>query len=183
MPCCGGEWGDLAEVVLSCSPLRHPGGAAEVTYKLVERALWWPERNRTSRLGSRSAVKCLAEACWQEVSNDCDGPDREDREGYRYSITCFCLSHAVLLEPMRSLTHGEKCVFRSRTLPMLIRSDRGVGFKNPLNALLRAEQRFSMALRPCEMGPNERVHQEVQKVVGALVRQVGALEAGSGVYH
>ena len=79
---------------------------------------------------------------------------------------------------MRSLTHGDvrkafmKCVLHSRTLPTLIRSDRGVEFKNALmqelNALLGAEQRFSMALRPREMCSNERVHQEVQKVLGAL---------------
>ena len=121
----------------------------------------------------------MAEACWQEACIDCEGPNREDREGYRYSITYFCcLSHAVLLEPMRSLTHGDvrkafvKCVLRSRTLPTLIRSDRGVEFKNSLtqelNAVLGAEQRFSMALRPCEMGSNERVHQEVQKVLARL---------------
>ena len=61
------------------------------------------------------------------------------REGHRYSITYVCcLSHAVLLEPMRSLTHGDvrkpfmKCVLCSRTLPTLIRSDRGVEFKNAL---------------------------------------------------
>ena len=30
-----------------------------------------------------------------------------------------------------------------------------------------------MALRPCEMGSNERVHQEVQKVLGALGRGWG----------
>ena len=29
-------------------------------------------------------------------------------------------------------------------------------------------------LRPCELGANERVHQEVQKVLGAVVRQVGS---------
>ena len=29
------------------------------------------------------------------------------------------------------------------------------------------------------MGSSERVHQEVQKVLGALVRQVGALDAWS----
>ena len=76
-----------------------------------------------------------------------------------------------------------KCVLRSRTLPTLIRSDRGLEFKNALmqelNGLLGAEQRFSMALRPCEMGSNERVLQEVQKVLGALVRQVGAI----GAFH
>ena len=45
-----------------------------------------------------------------------------------------------------------------------------------LTALLGIQQRFSMALRPCEMGSNERMHQEVQKVLGALMREVGSLE-------
>ena len=130
-------------------------------------------------------MKCGAETCWQEVSVDCEGPNREDREGLRYSLTYFdCLSHAVLLEPMRSLTHSEvrrafvRCVLRSRTMPSLVRSDRGAEFKNALMAelsvMLGAEWRFSAPLRPCELGANERVHQEVQKVLGAVVRQVGS---------
>ena len=79
--------------------------------------------------------------CWQEVSVDCEGPNREDRWGFRYSITYLdCLSHAVLIEPMRSLSHAEvrrafgRCVFRSRTLPTLVRSDRGTEFRNSLFA-------------------------------------------------
>ena len=130
-------------------------------------------------------MKCGAETCWQEVSVDCEGPNREDREGLQYSLTYFdCLSHAVLLEPMRSLTHSEvrrafvRCVLRSRTMPSLVRSDRGAEFKNALMAelsvMLGAEWRFSAPLRPCELGANERVHQEVQKVLGAVVRQVGS---------
>ena len=85
---------------------------------------------------------------------------------------------------MRSLTHAEvrrafvRCVLRSRTIPSLIRSDRGPEFKNALmaelSAMLGTEWRFSAPLRPCELGANERVHQEVQKVLGAVVRQVGA---------
>ena len=141
-------------------------------------------RSRPTKVEAR-AVKCGAETCWQEVSVDCEGPNREDREGHRYSLTFFdCLSHAVLLEPMRSLTHAEvrrafvRCVLRSRTMPSLVRSDRGAEFKNALMAelsvMLGAEWRFSAPLRPCELGANERVHQEVQKVLGAVVRQVGS---------
>ena len=176
--------------------------SADVTTKLLERAVWWPDlakdvaawvskclacikgRSRPTKVEAR-AVKCGAETCWQEVSVDCEGPNREDREGHRYSLTFFdCLSHAVLLEPMRSLTHAEvrrafvRRVLRSRTMPSLARSDRGAEFKNALMAelsvMLGAEWRFSAPLRPCELGANERVHQEVQKVLGAVVRQVGS---------
>ena len=85
-------------------------------------------------------MKCGAETCWQEVSVDCEGPNREDREGLRYSLTYFdCLSHAVLLEPMRSLTHSEvrrafvRCVLRSRTMPSLVRSDRAASSARKLD--------------------------------------------------
>ena len=88
-------------------------------------------RARPTKVEAR-AVKRSAETCWQEVSVDCEGLNREDRDGYRYSLTDFdCLSHAVLLEPLKSLTHSEvrraftRCVLRSRTLPALVRSDRG----------------------------------------------------------
>ena len=105
--------------------------SAEVTYKLLERAVWWPDmekevKTRVSKCLScikglarptkveAKPVKSLAEACWQEVSIDCEGPNREDREGYRYSITYFCcLSHAVLLEPMPSAD----AVFDARRCP------------------------------------------------------------------
>ena len=64
-----------------------------------------------------------------------------------------------------------------------MRSDRGPEFKNALMkelaTMLGSEWRFSAPLRPCEMGSNERVHQEVQKVLGAVVRQVGSLDSWS----
>ena len=181
--------------------------SAQVTLKLMERAVWWPAmeedikrwvasclaclkgRGRPTKVETK-AVKCTASTCWEEVSVDCEGPNREDREGYRYSLTYLCcLSHAILLEPLRSLTHSEvrraftRCVLRSRTIPSLVRSDRGVEFKNSLmqelHALLGSQQRFSTALRPCELGTNERVHQEVQKVLGAILRELGSTDCWS----
>ena len=93
----------------ACYNAAHDGvlGAhrsAEVTIKLLERAVWWPDleadvklwvskclaclkgRARPTKVEAR-AVKCSAETCWQEVSVDCEGPNREDRDGYRYSLT------------------------------------------------------------------------------------------------
>ena len=77
----------------------------EVTQTWVSKCLSCIKgRSRPTNVKAK-LVKCLPEACLQEVSIDCEGPNREDREGYRYSIRYFCcLSHAVLLEPMRSLT-------------------------------------------------------------------------------
>ncbi|CAK9002134.1 Retrovirus-related Pol polyprotein from transposon 412 [Includes: Protease [Durusdinium trenchii] len=181
--------------------------SAQVTLKLMERAVWWPAmeedikrwaasclaclkgRGRPTKVETK-AVKCTASTCWEEVSVDCEGPNREDRAGYRYSLTYLCcLSHAILLEPLRSLTHSEvrraftRCVLRSRTIPSLVRSDRGVEFKNSLmqelHALLGSQQRFSTALRPCELGTNERVHQEVQKVLGAILHELGSTDCWS----
>ena len=178
--------------------------SAQVTFKLLERSVWWPSmeedikrwvegclsclkgRSRPTKVEAK-AVKCGATSCWEEVSVDCEGSNKEDRDGYRYSLTYLCcLCHGVLLEPMRSLTHTDvrkaftKCILRSRTIPSLVRSDRGVEFKNTLmkelNAILGVQQRFSMALRPCEMGTNERMHQEVQKALGSLVRELGVAE-------
>ena len=132
--------------------------SAKVTAQLLERVVWWSTlqedvkrwtetclsclkgRGRPTRVESK-AVKCSADCCWQEVSVDCEGPNREDRHGCRYSLTYFCcLSHAVMLEPLKSLTHAEvrrgfsRCVLRSRTIPTLLRSDRGVEFRNGLMA-------------------------------------------------
>ena len=174
--------------------------SADRTFQILSRSVWWAgmkedvqrwtlkclvclkARGRPRKV-TAGASRCLADACWQEVSVDCEGPSREDRWGYRYSLTYLdCLSHAVLLEPMRSLTHAEvrrafgKCLFRSRTLPTLVRSDRGTEFRNSMMAeffsLLGIQQRFSMAMRPCEMGSNERVHQEVQKALHIIIREL-----------
>ena len=39
-------------------------------------------------------------------------------------------------------------------------------------SLMNIKQKFSMAMRPCEMGSNERMHQEVQKVLHVIIREV-----------
>ena len=128
----------------SCFDQAHYGAtgghrSAERTLQILSRAVWWPSmqedvkkwtsqclaclkaRSRPTKVTAQS-MKCLADSCWQEVSVDCEGPNREDRWGYRYTLTYLdCLSHAVLIEPMRSLTHAEvrrsfaRCIFRSRT--------------------------------------------------------------------
>ena len=39
-------------------------------------------------------------------------------------------------------------------------------------SLMGIKQKFSMAMRPCEMGSNERMHQEVQKVLHVIIKEV-----------
>ena len=73
----------------------------------------------------------MATTCWEEVSVDCEGA-KQGRQ------------RRVMLEPLRSLTHSDvrkaftKCVLRSRPIPSLVRSDRGVEFKNALMKELNA---------------------------------------------
>ena len=179
----------------ACFQMAHSGAlgghkSSDKTYKVLARTVWWTgmredvqkwvdrclvclkARSRPRKVEA-GVSRCFADHCWQEVSVDFEGPNREDRWGFRYTLTYLdCLSHAVLVEPVRSLSHAEvrrafgKCIFRSRTLPTLVRSDRGTEFKNAMMAefltLLNVQQKFSTAMRPCEMGANERMHQEVQ---------------------
>ena len=123
--------------------------SAEETYALMKRVVWWATmkedinswvgkcltcfkaRSRATKVTTKP-MKPAADYCWQEVSVDCEGPNKEDYAGNRYSLTYMdCLSHAVYLEPLRALNHAEvrrafaRCVLRSRTLPTLVRSDRG----------------------------------------------------------
>eukprot|EP00969_Alexandrium_andersonii_P153964 6807484-Alexandrium_andersonii.AAC.1 len=64
---------------------------------------------------------------------DTDGPSPPaDRDGNKYVLAYICcLRHGVLLEPCRGLKHSEarrafaKCLFRARTLPVMVRSDHG----------------------------------------------------------
>ena len=174
--------------------------SAEKTYALMKRVVWWATmkedinswvgkcltcfkaRSRATKVTTKP-MKPAADYCWQEVSVDCEGPNKEDYAGNRYSLTYMdCLSHAVYLEPLRALNHAEvrrafaRCVLRSRTLPTLVRSDRGPEFRSAMFAeycaLIGASQWLSHPLRPCEMGANERVHQEVQKMLGIVVKDV-----------
>ena len=139
-------------------------------------------RSQPKKLEAK-AVKTLASTCWAEVVIDIEGPNPADQHGYRYILTYLdALSHGVLLEPLKSLTREEvrrafsRCVFRSRTLPEVVRTDRGQEFTSAVFseyvALLGSRQKFSTPLRPCEMGRVERVHQELQKLLGILLKEV-----------
>ena len=115
---------------------------------------------------------------------DFEGPmTPEDRQGNKYILTYMCcISHAVMFEAVRNLTHSEvrrafsRLLFRSRCLPKLIRTDRGQEFKNSLMeeycALIGLRHKMATPMRPVEMAANERLHQENQKILGLLVHDV-----------
>ena len=67
-------------------------------------------------------------------------------------------------------------MFRSGRLPELIRSDRGPEFKNTVmaefTALVGLKHKFGAPWRPVEQAGVERVHQEVQKILGILTQEV-----------
>ena len=69
-----------------------------------------------------------------------------------------------------------RCVFRSGTVPSLLRSDRGPEFKNALMqeycALLGIGRRFGIPWRPVEQGLVEGVHSETQRIMDMLVKDV-----------
>ena len=115
---------------------------------------------------------------------DFEGPSNPpDRQGCKYVLMYFdCLSHGVLLEPCKCLRASEvrralaKCMFRCGRLPDLIRSDRGPEFKNAMMAefaaLVRLKHEFGAPWRPVEQASVERIHQEVQKILGILTQEV-----------
>ena len=121
---------------------------------------------------------------WQEIMVDCEGTSQPaDEQGCTYSLTYWCcLCHGVLLEPLRALTAQEvrralaRCIFRSGVLPKLIRSDRGPEFKNALIAeflaLVSTRHRVGFPWRPTDQSGVERVHQEMQKILGIIILDV-----------
>ena len=75
--------------------------------------------------------------CWQEVMIDLEGPNPRDKMGNRYYMTYICcLCHGVLINGMADTTAAEArrafatCMFRSGTIPTMVRSDQGPEFKN-----------------------------------------------------
>ena len=98
-------------------------------------------------------------------------------------MTYMCnFSGAILLEPAAHLKAAEvrrlfaKCMFRSGTLPLVVRTDRGPEFTNALMkeflSLMGVYQKLGTAYRPCEQGRVERMHREVQRTIAILVRDV-----------
>ena len=122
--------------------------------------------------------------CWVEVMVDMEGGSQPaDRAGNRYTMTYICLlCHAVLLEPGPDLTHSavrrmfSRCMFRSGRIPRILRTDRGMEFRAVLMkefvSLFGIRHLFGMPWRPIEQGVVERVHQELQKILGILLIDV-----------
>ncbi len=71
-------------------------------------------------------------------------------------------------------------MFRSGTIPRLLRTDNGSEFANAILAefcaLIGLRQKFGTPFRPVEQAKVERVHQEKQKLLGIVLRNV--LQAG-----
>ena len=57
-------------------------------------------------------------------------------------------------------------------IPLMLRSDRGPEFKNAIMkeflALVGMRHRFGMPWRPVEQSGVERIHQEMQKILGII---------------
>ena len=93
-----------------------------------------------------------------------------------------CLCHGVFLVGMASTEATESrrafaiCMFRSGTIPSVVRSDQGPEFKNSImeeyTAILGIGQKFGTPWRPMEQGLVEGKHKEVQKLFGILVMDV-----------
>ena len=130
------------------------------------------------------AVKPTLMHPWAEVMVDCEGSSQPpDERGNTYTLTYLCcMCHAVFLEPMLNLSAREvrrafaRAIFRSGTIPKLLRSDRGPEFKNLLMkefcALIGLRHRLGTPWRPVEQAGVERVHQEMQKILGILLLDV-----------
>ena len=113
-----------------------------------------------------------------------EGPNNpKDKDGCSYVMTYICcLCYGVLLEPLQKASGAEvrrafaSCMFRSGTIPLLVRSDRGSEFRNMLmreyTALMGIGHRFGTPWRPMEQGLVEVKHQETQKLMGILVEDV-----------
>ena len=116
--------------------------------------------------------------CWEEVMIDFEGPT-----GCKYTTTYICcLCHGLLIESSPKCNASEArrmfatCIFRSGTIPTLVRSDRGPELKIALMAecaaFLGSGHCFGIPWRPMEQGLVESRHVETQKVMGMLVKDV-----------
>lgn len=168
---------------------------------MMTRVCWWPKMEedlqrwadacltcvrfrKRPRKQEQVAVKPVDVQGWEEVMVDLEGPSTPaDATGQAYTMTYqCCLCHAVLLEPGSRLTAAEvrrmfaRCTFRSGTIPLMLRTDRGPELKNAImagyTALVGLRHRFGTPWRPCGQGMVERVHQEVQRLMGILVKDV-----------
>ncbi len=122
--------------------------------------------------------------CWQVVMIDFEGPSNPaDKSGNKYTMTYVCcLCYGLLIEPAERVNMQQArrcfafCVFRSGTIPTMLRSDRGPELKNALmleySSLVGISHRFGTPWRPVEQGLVESKHIETQKVMGMLVKDI-----------
>ncbi len=172
----------------------------EKTLNIVSRQAWWSTMRRDLELWIQRCMTCLRfrrmaqkqespevvpvdAECWQEVMIDLEGPSNPpDKQGNKYSLTYICrVCRGLLTERSCKCNATEArrmfavCVFRSGTLPLLL-SDRGPELKNALmseySALIGLGHRFGTPWRAMEQGLVEGVHQETQKVMGMLVKDI-----------
>ena len=172
--------------------------SADATIALLRRIVWWPhlardvqgwhehcvtcsKLRREPRKAPQTAVPGSVYDPWQEIVVDMEGPlTPPSVEGHRYIMTYMCnFCGGILLEHVRTLQAAEvraafsRCLFRSGTLPVLLRTDRGPEFTNALFSeyltLMGIRQRLGTAYRPCEQGKVERIHREVQRALAILV--------------
>ena len=115
---------------------------------------------------------------------DLEGPStRAGLDGNIYVMTFICVvCHGTLLEKSKRASGSDvrrmfaSCVLRSGTIPLMIHTDRGPEFKNHLMAeyaaLVGIGRRFGTPWRPMEQGLVEVTHQETQRLMGILVKDV-----------
>ena len=171
------------------------------TFELMARIVWWASMFKDVKRWADECDTCIrfrkkrqkseqvpmmpvGAECWQEVMVDIEGPCQPgDYKGNTYVLTYMCLlCHGVFFEPIKELKAPlvrmafSKCLFRSGTVPMILRTDRGQEFRNALIteyiALMGIRHRFGAPFRPVEQAPVERIHQEKQKLLGILVTDV-----------
>ena len=175
--------------------------SAEKTVLLLQRQVWWKTIKEDVENWVKKCLTCqrfrkvpqrteqvptipTGRDCWEEVMVDLEGPSQPpDKDGCCYVFTYICcLCHGIILEPVFRLqaSHVRRafanCIFRSGTIPTLVRSDRGPELKNQLMnefaALVGTGRRFGTPWRPMEQGLVESRHRETQKLMGMLVKDV-----------
>ncbi|MEC8937001.1 MAG: integrase zinc binding domain-containing protein, partial [Pseudomonadota bacterium] len=174
---------------------------ADKTTALILRQAWWATIKDDVKKWWQQCITCLRfrrmaqkqeqqavipvdAECWEEVMIDLEGPSNPaDKQGNKYSMTYICcICHGVLTDrsPVCNSVEARRmfasCMLRSGTIPSLLRSDRGPELKNALmleyTALIGLGRRFGTPWRPMEQGLVEGAHNETQKVMGMLVKDI-----------
>ena len=103
---------------------------------------------------------------------DVQGPYTKGEGGELYALSYHCVSLKVpKLEAFQSLQAGHfsrafvSCVLRSRSIPDVVRTDRGPEMPSAVNreflAICAAKHLTGSAFTPRHQGPGEREHQTV----------------------